>query len=659
MNSCSDQQVLEQEIASVEAKLRLMKTRFNAQSAVARLPPEILSQIFIDQATMLREERLTMGASNDFPDHIHRSFYNWLKVSHVNRHWREIALGCVKLWTWVAFDPRLPDEFFQTMLKRARDLPLMVVIPLFNHKSYCHGCLDADGYHENMASAMDNVHMLLPRIRELIVIINREDDDHLWESLDGPVDALEVVRIEALGFSRIAMHTTFTIIPAMILSSHTPRLHSLTVSGVGIDTPNTIFCSSLRHLEVLDCKFDGEDDDLGPILSALRATPFLETLKLAWPRGHTMESLSARHDFTALTHLKQLHITASIQRLSGFLVHVQVPAGASLHFKLIDTMIPPYKEDFLEAIKYLFEDQTIYQAACTLGEPIQAWANTAPATTTCRIWAAEGNTIPQYVQHDRWTHQLEHLHGLTPRLTLESMSSVSLEPIATILQSLELTKMRMLHISGSTTGKAWASIFQSASALTSLRMTGMCTFAIPSLLAEGRQALEPVDVALRIKAGMDEWHWARFGRDEERAEGGEVGAQWELRDVISKMMVDEDAGNVKPSTSDRTADTLFPHLRVLQIVDVDLSLPDGTKARGLQGYQHAAAVDIMRFRATRAKYGFDVATLAKSLMLRRAEGAADLIRVDFEGCHCESTTQLASLAGITAEVWWDGTVVDT
>lgn len=655
---------MREEIAVVEGKLQQLRASFNSQSSVGKLPPEILSQIFLIHAAMVREERIITRASDKAEDLVHRSYYGWLNVSHVCRQWREITLGCVKLWTWLAFDPRMPDEFLQAAIKRARDLPFTLVMPLFNRTSYCHGCLSVDRFQEHVDSAIDNLHKLFPRCQELTILIDWDEDDHIWEYLDGPADLLEIVHIEAVGSARVTeMHSPFPILPERFLASHTSRLHSVFVSGVAIDSPNAMFSASLRHLEISDCEFDAENT-LQPFFLTLRATPFLETLKISWPRTFLLDPTpSEGHETVTLPHLRQFHITAACSRVTALLLHIHVPRTAILQCKLLDTVAPTRKMFFQDAFRSIFTDETAHTVSYALGEPIHIISS----DTVCRIWCAstEEGASGESQQAESWTQEAEESLP-APRLTIDSTSSLSPGTISTALEALNLAKLRRLLISGSTTGSTWASVLQGARALTCLRMTGISAFAIPSLLAEGRQALNPTDVVLRTRAGMDEWHWARFGRpDEPPTEGELVGlsAQWELGAVFSYLAAPDTSSSdaETPGREDETdemAGILFPQLRVLQIVDVDLSLPEGRKPRGMQGYRHAAAVDIMRFKASRTKYGFDVVALAKCLKMRRAQGVPPMVRIEFEGCHCEDTAELAPLAGLGVEVRWDGLRVD-
>jgi hypothetical protein len=60
----------------MEGAILALKSRRNSLAAISRLPPEILSKIFVCCAA-------TSGLTMD-----------WVKATHVSRHWRTVAMGC-------------------------------------------------------------------------------------------------------------------------------------------------------------------------------------------------------------------------------------------------------------------------------------------------------------------------------------------------------------------------------------------------------------------------------------------------------------------------------------------------------------------------------------------------------------------------------------
>ncbi|KAF6746157.1 hypothetical protein DFP72DRAFT_855609 [Ephemerocybe angulata] len=114
-------------ILELEHDIRILKTCQNSTPTVNRLPPEILSQIFLHLFwTMEREYRED-----------HKIF--WILSTHVCRHWRAVALGCAALWTNFAFD--MHGDLIRAILPWSKNLPLSVTLK-------CGGMTDIDALGE-------------------------------------------------------------------------------------------------------------------------------------------------------------------------------------------------------------------------------------------------------------------------------------------------------------------------------------------------------------------------------------------------------------------------------------------------------------------------------------------------------------------------------
>ncbi|KAF7790708.1 hypothetical protein EIP86_001664 [Pleurotus ostreatoroseus] len=92
-----------------------LKTCWNGTLPIARLPPELLSTIFVAYATSIRED-YTLSWRDVQP-------YLWVQVTHVCRYWRDVAIDCAVLWNWV-----VPASVActQTILSRSRSAPLII-----------------------------------------------------------------------------------------------------------------------------------------------------------------------------------------------------------------------------------------------------------------------------------------------------------------------------------------------------------------------------------------------------------------------------------------------------------------------------------------------------------------------------------------------------
>ena len=112
---------------------RMIGSRRNSLTRSCRLPPEILSQIFIHYQLS--------SSSFSFPSQNGREAYSTLcrtvlwwvpAVAHVCRHWRTVALGCPSLWSNIAL--HLGRTCAQRMLTLSKAVPITIAM------SDPHGC---------------------------------------------------------------------------------------------------------------------------------------------------------------------------------------------------------------------------------------------------------------------------------------------------------------------------------------------------------------------------------------------------------------------------------------------------------------------------------------------------------------------------------------
>jgi hypothetical protein len=98
-------------IARTREKLGGLLSQRNLMVAVNRLPTELLSLVF----TMTQERWRESDPLR-------------LAVTHVCKQWRAFALNCSALWNYIEIGSSLGFGLVNEMLRRARDLPLLVNI---------------------------------------------------------------------------------------------------------------------------------------------------------------------------------------------------------------------------------------------------------------------------------------------------------------------------------------------------------------------------------------------------------------------------------------------------------------------------------------------------------------------------------------------------
>ncbi|KAL4081216.1 hypothetical protein J3A83DRAFT_4367645 [Scleroderma citrinum] len=96
------------------AVIRSPPSHQSSSSAISRLPEELLVAIFLE-CILQWHAKYKPQVNEDIP--------TWVRITHVNRAWRNAALGCPLLWTRLFFtSPRWIDELFQ----RSKPYPLVM-----------------------------------------------------------------------------------------------------------------------------------------------------------------------------------------------------------------------------------------------------------------------------------------------------------------------------------------------------------------------------------------------------------------------------------------------------------------------------------------------------------------------------------------------------
>ena len=107
---------VDKEVDATRQLLRSLLTRRNTLAPVSLLPPEILARVFHLLAL-------------DEPPYSCEKSSGWIRITHVCRHWRQVALDDSSLWARISrIGPDLDTALISEMLARARNAPLEIDI---------------------------------------------------------------------------------------------------------------------------------------------------------------------------------------------------------------------------------------------------------------------------------------------------------------------------------------------------------------------------------------------------------------------------------------------------------------------------------------------------------------------------------------------------
>ncbi|KAH6901499.1 hypothetical protein BKA70DRAFT_1522227 [Coprinopsis sp. MPI-PUGE-AT-0042] len=113
--------LLDARVLALEKEILDIKSQRNQLAPIARIPLEVLTEIFFECATNLwpMHQRSQHGLNIDL------TYTKWTVVSHVCRQWRDVALGCSELWSLLS--PCMPKRWIEAMVERSKASPISVV----------------------------------------------------------------------------------------------------------------------------------------------------------------------------------------------------------------------------------------------------------------------------------------------------------------------------------------------------------------------------------------------------------------------------------------------------------------------------------------------------------------------------------------------------
>ena len=101
--------------------VRALESQWNALSPISKLPPEILTSIFLFYKESYREASDMRDCSLAEKDAT-----AWQSVSHVCQHWRAVALNCTTLWSIINLQIASRSDCLSEFLLRSKNAPLTI-----------------------------------------------------------------------------------------------------------------------------------------------------------------------------------------------------------------------------------------------------------------------------------------------------------------------------------------------------------------------------------------------------------------------------------------------------------------------------------------------------------------------------------------------------
>lgn len=266
-------QTLEDDIVRYSNAIINAKYRLNALTRVARLPPELLTEVFIYYRDAFAYDADPLPSPRSvavYGNSRTASPYHWLRITHVCRHWRELALGSPRFWSTIYLTHR--SSCIDEMLARARQAPLTI-------------------RSTNVQVSEDIVKHVLQHLHRIVTFDLRLPPvlTELGDSVPAPLLQNLVIRSNG-GYRDMFPSGSANLLQRFFTACELPNLKSLDISGFSIRCWNTaLLKSTLTHLRLhgsavlSTLTFDH-------VLDSLESMPLLEELDIKDVLPHMSEN---------------------------------------------------------------------------------------------------------------------------------------------------------------------------------------------------------------------------------------------------------------------------------------------------------------------------------------------------------------------------------
>ncbi|KAK7691070.1 hypothetical protein QCA50_006173 [Cerrena zonata] len=300
----------------------------NSLIPIAKLLPEILSEIFIHIATNpFSYSNPPTSSRSNASNKVHTiGPYDWIVITHVCHHWREVALKSPRLWSFIYLGPSEPVQEF---LARSGQAPLhirpwtTITTTSSTPAPRDHGSpqtLKASVLAYSLRLILAEVH----RIESMSLKLRAPVLERVFGQFDE--DGLSAPRLRSLTFCSSGEQA----FPKILSKCHFPMLIHVSMSKYVVPWHLSFLrTESITSLELHQAQFTSVDfiqSTIRTILDTLSHLPRLEELELS--HGPTLDGSSSPHGMPAVHFpcLQQLTIRSTAANIDTFLSHCTFPS---------------------------------------------------------------------------------------------------------------------------------------------------------------------------------------------------------------------------------------------------------------------------------------------------------------------------------------------
>ncbi|KAF9054160.1 hypothetical protein BJ165DRAFT_1399440 [Panaeolus papilionaceus] len=337
---------LDNHIADLECALQIAKAERNGLAPISKLPPEVLSQIFLIIRDADPENR---------PGDQSKYLWSNLKVSHICQDWRQVAYGCAQLWSVVNFTS--VDMALQC-IKLSKQTPLRLIVPSLDFRSSKGG----EGIQDLSEVIRTESHRL-----HSIKVPCKKSSRHIWNNrLPGLLATLTYVFMPALQTFEFwpkdePCPTRAHHLSPEFLTGIAPQLQHLKLRQMHLPWTSPLFSSGLTTL-VLEAGSTSTSTSI-EFFNALKRMSALSILKIDnLPEDLTNFSSAVT---VQLPRITELEIRSSFELCTSLLGHIVIPLSANIRV-IVDVL--QERED--EVIPSLFSALMNGLTAAWLSNPL-------------------------------------------------------------------------------------------------------------------------------------------------------------------------------------------------------------------------------------------------------------------------------------------------
>ncbi|KIJ65672.1 hypothetical protein HYDPIDRAFT_110816 [Hydnomerulius pinastri MD-312] len=288
---------IDDEIAALNMTISGLRTRRNSLSPISRIPPEMLAVVFVHYARDHHADSRAMGS---------RSLPPWVNVSYVSRHWRDVALSCPTLWTYLFFMSRAWTE---ELLSRSKMAPLKI---------------HADLYYSGLRSldSVEKAMKLVERIQVVNLKLLKDAATKLLPQLTSPAPLLQSLQLTVATPGSLDRHP---LILDSLFNGEAPALRKLELYNCHVPWTSPIL-SGLTNLRLRQLASTCQPT-IAELRSVLRRMPRLVDLHLenALPSNSVPSTYDTDSEILELPHLSRLSLIASVSAIVALLSNLHIP----------------------------------------------------------------------------------------------------------------------------------------------------------------------------------------------------------------------------------------------------------------------------------------------------------------------------------------------